>query len=273
MQYSSLLLGAAALLTPVFAQTFTDCNPMNQTCPNDPGFGINHNFVFNTSDALTTSFNTTAGTVNFGTDAEFTVAKKGDSPTVKSNFYIFFGSVSVIMKAATGQGIVSSIVLESDDLDEIDWEFIGGNGTHVQTNYFGKGNTTSYDRAKWHPVSTDVRENYHNYTVNWTNEKMDFYIDGGLVRTLMYGDANGGKNYPQTPATVRLGIWAGGDPGNNKYTVEWAGGTTDYSKGPYTMHVSSTNIQDYGTGKEYVWADRTGSWQSIKSLALVQLPY
>lgn len=26
------------------------------------------------------------------------------------------------MKAAPGQGIVSSIVLESDDLDEIDWE-------------------------------------------------------------------------------------------------------------------------------------------------------
>lgn len=51
------------------------------------------------------------------------------------------------MRCASGTGIISSIVLESDDLDEVDWEFIGGNSTSVETNYFGKGNTTSYDRA------------------------------------------------------------------------------------------------------------------------------
>ena len=53
--------------------------------------------------------------------ATFTINQKGDAPTIQSNFYIFWGSVSVIMKASSGQGIVSSIVLESDDLDEIDW--------------------------------------------------------------------------------------------------------------------------------------------------------
>ena len=53
--------------------------------------------------------------------ATFTINQKGDSPTIESSFYIFWGSVSVIMKASKGQGIVSSIVLESDDLDEIDW--------------------------------------------------------------------------------------------------------------------------------------------------------
>lgn len=40
------------------------------------------------------------------------------------------------MKAASGQGIVSSIVLESDDLDEIDWEFLGGDTTQVQSNFY-----------------------------------------------------------------------------------------------------------------------------------------
>ena len=53
--------------------------------------------------------------------AFFTMKQKGDAPTIQSNFYIFWGSVSVIMKAAKGQGIVSSVVLQSDDLDEIDW--------------------------------------------------------------------------------------------------------------------------------------------------------
>ena len=44
------------------------------------------------------------------------------------------------MRAAPGTGIVSSAILQSDDLDEIDWEWIGGSSTKAQSNYFGKGN-------------------------------------------------------------------------------------------------------------------------------------
>jgi len=96
--------------------------------------------LFNESSAVTDSFNITNGALVYGTDGtQFVINKKGESPTIQSKFYIFFGSVSVVMKAATGQGIISSIVLESDDLDEVDWEFMGGNGTHAETNYFGKG--------------------------------------------------------------------------------------------------------------------------------------
>jgi hypothetical protein len=53
--------------------------------------------------------------------SEFTINKLGDGPTIQSNFYMFFGYVEVVMKAAPGAGIVSSFVMESDDLDEIDW--------------------------------------------------------------------------------------------------------------------------------------------------------
>ncbi|KAL2062574.1 hypothetical protein VTL71DRAFT_5646 [Oculimacula yallundae] len=263
------LAAVSALVAYVSAQTFTDCDPTNATCPNDPAFGISHNFVFNTSSVATNSFNITDGTLIQGIDgSEYTINKIKDAPTIRSKFYIFFGSVSVIMKAAKGKGIVSSIVLQSDNLDEVDWEFVGGNGTHVQTNYFGKGNTTSFDRAIYHPMATDPRETFHNYTINWTAEKLEWYVDSVLIRTLPYGAANGGHNFPQTPCTVRLGIWAGGDPDNQKGTIEWAGGLTDFSKGPYTMTVKSTDVTDYSTGaKEYEWTDKTGSWQSIKAIS------
>ena len=55
------------------------------------------------------------------------------------------------------------------------------------------------------------------------------------MRTLLYADAVGGRNYPQTPVNVRIGIWAGGDPANDPGTIEWSGGETDYSAGPFTM--------------------------------------
>ena len=259
-----------AFLSSVAAQTWTSCNPLNTTdCPTDPALGTNYTFQFSNSSAASV-WNTTAGSIHYGDDgAQFIVNQRGDAPTIQSEFYIFFGVVEVWLKAATGQGVVSSIVLESDDLDEIDWEFLGGNTTHAETNYFGKGNTTSYDRAIYYPVDKP-QENFHNYTVEWTAEKIDWSIDGAVVRTLKYSDANGGANFPQTPMNVRLGIWAGGDSANSNGTIEWAGGLVDYSKGPYTMSVNKARVTDYSTGSEYKYGDKTGSWQSIQKIKYVR---
>ncbi len=173
------------------------------------------------------------------------------------------------MRAATGTGVVSSIVLQSEDLDEVDWEILGGNTTHIQSNYFGKGNTTSYDRAIWHPSSFQPQDDFHNYTTRWTKDELEWYIDGASVRVLKYAEANGGKNFPQTPMNVRIGVWAGGDEDNPEDTVEWSGGETDYSDGPFTMSVRSLRVKDYSEGKEYVYGDMTGSWDSIEIIPYV----
>ncbi|KAL8934433.1 MAG: hypothetical protein Q9211_005229 [Gyalolechia sp. 1 TL-2023] len=254
----------AALTAPAAAQTWTSCNPLNTTdCPTNTALSTNHTYDFIASSAGST-WNTTAGSIKYGSSgAQFTINTRGDAPTIQSKFYLFFGELEVWMKAATGNGVVSSIVLQSDDLDEVDWELLGGNATHVQSNYFGKGNITSYDRAVWHPIN-DPQENFHNYTTRWTKDQIEWFIDGASIRVLKYGDANGGKNFPQTPMNVRLGIWAGGDADNNNYTVEWAGGETDYSHGPYTMYIKSARVTDFSSGSEYSYGDMTGSWESIK---------
>jgi len=265
---------AFALLLALFsfanAQTWTNCDPLNKTCPGDIALGIS-NAAFDFTEGLDSNvWNVTAGAITTGSNgAEYVIKKRFDSPTIQSEFYFMFGVVEVHMQAATGQGIISSIVLESDDLDEIDWELMGGNTTHVETNYFGKGNETSYDRAIYYPVTVGggPMETYHNYTVVWTSEKLEWWVDSSLVRTLAYADANGGNNYPQTPMTLRLGIWAGGDASNSEGTIAWAGGATDYSKVPFTMLVKNATVSDYGTGKLYTYSDTSGSWQSITSTA------
>jgi len=77
---------------------------------------------FTSGDSAFDSWTTTAGTVNSTSQgAAFIINEKGDAPTIESNFYFFFGYVEVKMKIASGTGIISSIVFESDDLDEIDW--------------------------------------------------------------------------------------------------------------------------------------------------------
>jgi len=118
-----------------------------------------------------------------------------------------------------------------------------------------------------HKVPGGAMNDYHNYTIMWTKDALDFYIDTAKVRTLLPKDANNTKYYPQTPMRLSIGIWAGGDPSLPEGTREWAGGTTDYGKGPFSMFVKSASVHDFSTGKEYLYSDRTGSWQSIKVVA------
>ncbi|CAG8336798.1 unnamed protein product [Penicillium nalgiovense] len=258
-QWATLALTATAA-----AQTTTNCNPLKKTCPADTGLNMYRLNTDFTSGSLG-RWNTTAGTVT-STDvgAKFTISEQGDAPTIESEFYIFFGRVDVKMRAANGTGIISTWILESDDLDEIDWEQISTYDTEIQTNYFGKGNTTSYDRGTTVTVSTP-EETFHTYSIDWTSERIEWLLDGEMVRTLEYADAVDGTNYPQTPMRIRIGIWAGGDPGNSAGTISWAGGESDYTESPFSMYVESVDIINYNPASAYTYTDKTGDYTSIKA--------
>lgn len=121
----------------VFGQTSTSCNPLNTSknishicvelptniliaCPEDSALGktITVDFTQGESSEFTIADGTT---ITYGDNgAEFTITSAGLARTITSKNYIFFGKVDITMKAAPGQGIVSSLVMESDDLDEID---------------------------------------------------------------------------------------------------------------------------------------------------------
>ena len=248
---------AAAFALPAAAQTYTDCNPLTQDCQPVSALGKTVNIDFTSaSDSFTTTGNPT-----YGSDgASFTVAKSGDNPNIASRWYIMFGQVDVELQAAPGTGMVSSFFLQSDCLDEIDWEWLGSDNAQVQSNYFGKGQTTTHDRGAFH-ANAGNQDGFQKYTIIWTAEQIVWQINGVTVRTLAPANAN--NQYPQTPMQIKIGAWAGGDSSNSPGTIEWAGGPIDYSAGPYTMKVKSLKVQDYSTGTQYSYGDKTGNWQSI----------
>lgn len=263
-----MLWRSAAAATALFglaaAQTFTDCDPTKKDCPADPAFGTDHTFHFNSTPSGDL-WTTTAGTVEYDKDtgAAFTIGKKGDSPTLRTNFYVFWGRTEIWMKAAPGQGVVSSVMWLSDDLDEIDWEFVGTKTDEATTNFYSKGKHV-YTNGGVHKVagaSTDT--DYHNYTCIWNENSIDWYVDGNQVRSQPAKGADPG--YPQTPMRLSLGIWAGGDSSLGQGTREWAGGAIDYSKGPYTMYIKSVQVTDFTAhAKEYSYGDRSGTAGSIQ---------
>lgn len=249
----------AYLVTVVSAQTWSECNPTKKdTCPPNPALAGTYKHVYGKAAP---DFNQPA-MVSYGSEgAIFRVEKSLDSPTLISDFYIMFGKLEVKMKAAPGAGIISSLVLQSDTLDEIDWEWIGSDSHEVQTNYFGKGDTSTYDRGATHEVSA---HEWHTYGVDWTPESVKWTIDGKVVRTLFSKDKP--DIFPQSPCQIRMGSWSGGDSKNAPGVIKWAKGPTDYSKGPYDMIVAEFSVVDYSSGTEYVYTDRTGAWKSIKAV-------
>ncbi|OAL35432.1 hypothetical protein AYO20_05282 [Fonsecaea nubica] len=256
-------LTLCSLIPRTEAQTYSSCNPLLQSgCPADPALGrtVDVDFTAGSSSEFGAS-----GAVSYTSDgAAFTISQHGDAPTLSSNWYIMFGHVDYVVKAAPGTGIVSAAILQSDCLDEIDWEWIGGDNTQAQSNYFGKGiTTTGYNRGAFHGAPNNHDE-FHTYSIDWTADQIVWSIDGTTVRVMTQDQAEAGQ-YPQTPMYVKLGTWAGGDSSNPEGTIQWAGGVTDYSAGPFTMYVRSVHVTDYSTGSQYTYSGTSGTWQSISS--------
>ncbi|KAG9238367.1 concanavalin A-like lectin/glucanase domain-containing protein [Amylocarpus encephaloides] len=262
----SLLIFAAVVLSwqqPVQAQTFSACNPLYSTsCPANTALGKAINVDF--TKGSVESFTATGSPTYDSTGAHFTVAKAGDAPQLASLFYIMFGKVSITMKSAPGAGIVSTLVLQSDTLDEIDMEWLGADDSEVQTNYFGKGDVTTYNRGAFNPAPNNQGE-FITYDIEWTQSQITWSVGGKVVRVLTPATADANQ-YPQTPMQVKFGSWSGGDASNPPGTISWARGPTDYSQGPFTMTVQSIVVTDYSTGTQYKYGDTSGSWGSIQAV-------
>ncbi|KEZ43534.1 hypothetical protein SAPIO_CDS4442 [Scedosporium apiospermum] len=289
MRSTSLAYAFAALSSSalVAAQTFSDCDPTKgDKCNPDPAFG-------NCRKTTSFDFSTVAGGEGWKTDKTFldfwtpekgivgdnspltidehgavlTISNKDQAPLIKSNKYLFFGKVDVTVKAAPGVGIVTSVVLESDDRDEIDWEWIGGEPGNVQTNFFSKG-VNNYIHGQTHGVAFNAIEGLHTYTIDWTPDYISFQVDGAEIRRATPAEADNGATWPQTPVQVKLGTWVGGKPDNPQGTIDWAGGLADFAQAPFIAWYKEVKITDYCGGKdqagEYVYTDSSGSQGSIE---------
>jgi len=189
----------------------------------------------------------------------FPCIKTMDAPSIGSKFYIFWGKVDIVMKAAPGAGIISSLVLESSSLDEIDLEFVGLQDTQVQTNIFRKGDRDHSDGAN--STVAQPQTQWHTYTLDWKQDSLTYYIDGQRARQILRSDNP--DLYPQTPMNIRIGAWTAGDS-KSEGTVQWSQGPVDYSKGPFDMMVKSITVDNYNPAGQYVYTDKTGSQDSIK---------
>jgi beta-glucanase (GH16 family) len=90
----------------------------------------------------------TANWVSSGTPAVYsgdsvllTMAPNTVGTLLMSTHYLWYGKVSATLSTSQGQGVVTAFILMSDVHDEIDFEFVGTDMTHTQSNYYFQGIT------------------------------------------------------------------------------------------------------------------------------------
>ena len=120
-----------------------------------------------------------------------------------------YGFYSVKMKAARGDGIISSFFTYTGrPWDEIDIEFLGDDTTRVQFNYYTRGvghHEYIYD------LGFDASEDFHEYAFDWQQDSITWYVDGRAVYRAT-------KNIPTTAGQIMVNIWNVADE-----SADWAG--------------------------------------------------
>ena len=80
----------------------------------------------------------------FNNEVLLTLSQDGQSASgtlLASTSYVWYGKVTANLTSSRGAGVVSAFILLSDVKDEIDFEFVGTDLSHVQSNYYFQGIT------------------------------------------------------------------------------------------------------------------------------------
>ncbi|CAK7895449.1 extracellular glycosidase Utr2p [[Candida] anglica] len=183
---------------------------------------------------------------------------------ISSSSYLWYGKVSARLKTSRTNGVVTAFILFSDVQDEIDFECVGYNLTFPQSNYYSRG-FLDYHNANSSETS-DTFENYHLYELDWDQDRIEWSIDGSVVRTLTkestWNDTAKVFNYPQTPTRIQMSLWPGGALSNGLGTIEWAGGAIDWNAADIQQYGYFYAYLDYVSYKAHDWPEgvkRVGS--------------
>lgn len=188
-------------------------------------------------------------------DIVLTMPRRSTGSLIAESQSFLHGRAGVRLKTGRSRGVITAVVLMSAVGDEVDYECLGSQRDQVQTNYYSKGEL-DYTKMKRVPLSSDSWDNYHNYEIDWNEERIQWIIDGQVVRTLRKSETWDQKlqkyKYPQTPMRLEVALWPGGSENNHPGTIEWAGGPIDWEKSPdllergaFTAHVSQITVVPY----------------------------
>ncbi|KAJ2776945.1 hypothetical protein H4R18_005405 [Coemansia javaensis] len=149
-----------------------------------------------------------------------------------------YGRVEARIRIGAGSGVVTAfILLGTPPADEIDFEWVGKDLTHVQTMYYVQAHRVDPLPQVFgvsQQPSQDLSTTFQNYAIELLEDRVQWYLDGRLIRSLMKGS----QGFPSDATRAKMGIWDGSQTGG------WAG-TVDWNSGPFTAEMQWFNFTPY----------------------------
>lgn len=175
-----------------------------------------------------------------GKSVHLSLDERTGSGFVSHDIYLHgYFSASIKLPADYTAGVVVAFYMSNGDMyeknhDEIDFEFLGnirGKDWRIQTNVYGNG-STSIGREERYGLWFDPAEDFHQYSILWTDSRIIFYVDNVPIREVTRTKSMGG-DFPAKPMTLYATIWDASDWATNggKYRV-------NYKYAPYVAKFS-----------------------------------
>ena len=137
---------------------------------------------------------------------------------------ILYGTFRAAIKFTGVNGTCGAFFWYRNDTQEIDMEFLSkdpktlnlvvhSSESDKASSIMGSGALGVLDASEsnmpWESPF-DLPQDFHEYRFDWMPDRIDFYVDGSLVRTTT-------ENLPESPGHLMLSHWSNGDP-------NWSGG-------------------------------------------------
>lgn len=202
-----------------------------QTCLTDvPGAGLfnTHIAVDFTSSSLPSSLVVSTNTIGAGSWAPYSRQFRKRNVVVRPNepmrMYVpggqtsspilsaqvttayddvLYASVKTVARVSNVRGTVHGFFMYKDDWQETDIEFRTGDLSVV---HYTNQRTMPGQPETTYPVAApaDAATTFHEYRYDWLADRVDFYLDGVLQKTIM-------ENVPSAPGWLMWNNWSNGN--------------------------------------------------------------
>ncbi|XP_043722231.1 probable xyloglucan endotransglucosylase/hydrolase protein 28 [Telopea speciosissima] len=175
-----------------------------------------------------------------GKTVHISLNERSGAGFVSQDLYLHgFFSASIKLPADYTAGVVVAFYMSNGDMfetnhDELDFEFLGnirGKEWRIQTNIYGNG-STNIGREERYGFRFDPSEDFHQYSILWTENLIIFYVDDVPIREIKRTESMGG-DFPSKPMSLYATIWDGSTWATNggKFKV-------NYKYAPYIAEFS-----------------------------------
>ncbi|KXN68183.1 glycoside hydrolase family 16 protein, partial [Conidiobolus coronatus NRRL 28638] len=134
--------------------------------------------------------------------------KIGHGSVFSTTKLIKYGKITANLKAgSTGLGVVSMLKFETRNAEVISISVTGKSPTSVHTN-FQTSRRQLFGNSEETDLNVNLTEDWHDYAIDWGPSKLQFFVDGELIRSI---DKEGNEGfYPITPSYVKFEIFDAG---------------------------------------------------------------